>query len=323
MGLFDKIVKDVSNEMQKAVNKAVEKEAEKKVDEAVEKAKAEYEEEISSARAETESATKDIDAEIKEASDEWKKAADDLNSSLEEAKKAMAEADEAMSKISKEDWEKANSTLERMALDALKDKHICPKCDEAFKGEFCPKCGGKLSEKTALEMGLCPKCGKQEMPGTEFCTACGAKLPYKEFLEEVQVGKDREVLDRFRRELPQFPVWECGGSSFDLSELEEGRYFFGAWFDGDEAAAQKSVKDYQECLKRNGFVQAGKYPHDEHLYKMIDGVCYHADTEHVFEGDADSPSVYFLKGDEPPGGFDYVKPEPAKKSSKGFGSLFR
>ena len=50
----------------------------------------------------------------------------------------------------------------------------------------------------------------------------------------------------------------------------------------------------------------------EHLYKRTDGIVYHADTEHCFEGDPECPQIYFDRS-EPTGGFDYVKPEPKKQ----------
>lgn len=50
---------------------------------------------------------------------------------------------------------------------------------------------------------------------------------------------------------------------------------------------------------------------------MIDGVCYHADTEHCFEGDNDTATIYFNTG-EPRGGF-YYKPD---KKSFGLKGLF-
>ena len=69
---------------------------------------------------------------------------------------------------------------------------------------------------------------------------------------------------------------------------------------------------YCQILLQNGFRQAGQYPNKEHLYKMIDGICYHVDTEHCFDGDPDCPNIYFLLG-EPTGGFYYVKEEPKKQ----------
>ena len=97
-------------------------------------------------------------------------------------------------------------------------------------------------------------------------------------------------------------------------------YIFGAEFNGNATAAQRAVSEYRQVLLQNGFRQAGEYPCMEHLYKRVDGVVYHADTEHCFEGDPDCPSIGFDKS-EPRGGFDYVKPEPKKKTS--FLDLFK
>ena len=97
-------------------------------------------------------------------------------------------------------------------------------------------------------------------------------------------------------------------------------YIFGAEFNGNAPAAQRAVSEYRQVLLANGFRQAGEYPSVEHLYKRVDGVVYHVDTEHCFEGDSDCPSIGFDKS-EPRGGFDYVKPEPKKKTS--FMDLFK
>ena len=63
-----------------------------------------------------------------------------------------------------------------------------------------------------------------------------------------------------------------------------------------------------------------EYPCIEHLYKMENGVCYHVDTGMCFEAHSDSPSIAFDIS-EPRGGFNYVKPEPKKKTS--FLDLFK
>ena len=47
---------------------------------------------------------------------------------------------------------------------------------------------------------------------------------------------------------------------------------------------------------------------------QLPGVVYHVDTEHCFDGDSDCLSIGFDKS-EPRGGFNYVKPEPKKKTS--------
>lgn len=245
-------------------------------------------------------------------------------SSFREAGAAMSEAQEEAKGVTKEQWGQAFSFLEGMANDMIKDVRVCPACEEPVKGnvQFCPKCGVRLPEMTVMELAVCSKCGNQNAPATDFCTACGAKLPGKELQEEAQRTKDAAMLSAWTEKLPQFPVWDCGGSHFDLAELEQGRIYFSAWFDGNAPAAEKAVKQYVLRLIENGFQKAGQYPSEEHLYKMADGVCLHADTEHCFEGDSDTPSVYFHIGDEPSGGFYYVKPEP-EKSDRLFGGLFR
>ena len=249
----------------------------------------------------------------------------ETTSALGEAGAAMAEAQEAAKGISKEQWGQAFSVLEGMANDMMKDMRVCPACEEPIKGDvqFCPKCGAKLPEMTVMELALCPKCGKQNAVGTDFCTACGEKLPGKLLTEEREREQDRAVLDRWAEALPQFPLWNCGGTHLDLAELERGRFYFSAWFSGDSSAAQRAVLQYRALLSDAGFRKAGQYPSEEHLYKMVDGVCCHADTEHCFEGDADTPGLYFAIGDEPTGGFNYVKPEPKRKVDGLLGGLFR
>ena len=248
----------------------------------------------------------------------------EVTGAFDEANAAMTEANEAMAGVSQEQWDQAVSVLEGMAGNMMKDLRVCPACGEAVKGEgkFCPKCGAKLPELTVMEQALCPNCGKQNEPGAAFCVSCGAKLPGKELEEAAQRAKDAAVLEKFRSALPQFPLWNCGGSFYDFSELETGRFFFGASFSGNDAEARGAVESYRRALQEAGFRPAGKYPSQEHLYKMADGVCCHADTEHCFEGDADCPAVYFLLGDEPAGGMDYTPGEPKKKPGGLLGSLF-
>ena len=78
-----------------------------------------------------------------------------------------------------------------------------------------------------------------------------------------------------------------------------------------------AVEQYRQLLLEGGFREAGENPTIEHLYKMIDSVCYHADTEHCFEGYNDTATIYFNTG-EPQGGF-YYKPD---KKSFGLKGLF-
>ena len=54
---------------------------------------------------------------------------------------------------------------------ALPDNMIaCPECGNVVaKGKFCPECGHKF-------ITVCPKCGKEVIPGAKFCLECGEKL---------------------------------------------------------------------------------------------------------------------------------------------------
>jgi len=323
MGLFDKALKDVvgktvQNTVGKNVQNAVGKGIQNAVGKAVEGAVRPAADKLAGKAVETVSGA----AEGKLG--ELKTALGEANTAMAEANAAMGEAQEAAKGVSEEQWNQAFSLFEGMANNMMKDLKVCPACEEPIKGDvkFCPKCGAKLPELTVTQMALCPKCGKQNAVGTDFCTDCGAKLPYREVREEAQRTKDAAILAKWGETLPQFPTWDCGGGHFDLCELEEGRFCFSAWFDGDGDAAQQSVRQYRARLKEAGFQKAGQYPSEEHLYKMSDGICCHADTEHCFEGDSDAPSVYFLLNDEPTGGFHYVKPEPKKKSGGLLGSLF-
>ena len=118
--------------------------------------------------------------------------------------------------------------------------------------------------------------------------------------------------------MPQYPVWNCGGTDFELEEGEDW-FRFAASFD-TEAEGEQSIPAYRALLKANGFREAGQNPDKSHLYKKIDGKCYHVDTEHCFEGSMERPEIWF-NIQEPSGGFDYVKPEPKKGFS--FGDLFK
>ena len=51
------------------------------------------------------------------------------------------------------------------------DKVTCPQCGaQVPKGKFCLECGA------ALAAPVCPKCGKEVVPGAKFCLECGEKL---------------------------------------------------------------------------------------------------------------------------------------------------
>ncbi len=221
-------------------------------------------------------------------------------------------------------FENAFSNLERAAqnytTEMSKNLKICPVCGKGATAEksFCPACGEKLPEKTVAEGAVCNSCGKQNPVGTKFCTDCGAKLPSAIEEETAQKIKDDNVIAQWSNLLDVYPVWNCGGKNYNIEDYGD-HIMFSADFENNDYAARNAVEQYRQLLLQNGFRQAGQYPAPEHLYKKIDGVCYHVDTEHCFEGDSDCPCIYFLTG-EPTGGFDYVKPEP--KKPLGFKDLF-
>ncbi len=212
-------------------------------------------------------------------------------------------------------------SVENYATEAAKNLKICPSCGEGARADqkFCPKCGTKLPEMTVAQGTVCPACGKQNTVGTKFCSDCGAKLPATLQEEQEKEARDRAMMREWEEKLPHYPKWDCGGGNFNIEVLDDINLMFSADFGGEVNAAYVAVKKYRECLLQNGFRQAGQYPSAEHLYKKVDGVCYHVDTEHCFDGDGDCPTVYF-NTQEPTGGYDYVKPEPKKSS---FFDLFK
>ena len=105
-----------------------------------------------------------------------------------------------------------------------------------------------------------------------------------------------------------------------INDYDENGHSFEVEFKNDPSAAHRAVEQYRQILLQNGFRQAGQYPIIEQLFKRIDGVVYNVDTEHCFEGDPDFATIGFCIR-EPYGGFDYVKPEPKKKTS--FMDLFK
>ena len=221
--------------------------------------------------------------------------------------------------------EGAMANLERSvqgyATEAAKNMKVCPNCNKPTTADkkFCPDCGTQLPEQTVAQGAVCPRCGKQNAIGTKFCQDCGTKLPAAIAEEQAQADRDAAVMAQWDAKLPQYPKWTCGGTKMYIDDYDT-HYIFGAEFGGNATAAVRAVSEYRQVLLQNGFRQAGEYPSVEHLYKRVDGVVYHVDTEHCFEGDPDCPSIGFDKS-EPRGGFDYVKPEPKKKTS--FLDLFK
>ncbi len=205
-------------------------------------------------------------------------------------------------------------SVQNYATQMSQNMKICPQCGQPSSAEtkFCPGCGAKLPEETLAQGAVCPSCGKQNSIGMKFCVDCGTKLPAAVQEEQAQQAKDAAVLEQWDALLPQYPKWSCGGSKFDIEEYDPGTYTFSVGFNGNEQAAHRAVEQYRQILLQNGFRQAGQYQDICHLYKKADDVCYHADTEHCFEGDADRACIGFNIS-EPYGGFDYVKPEPKKQ----------
>lgn len=218
--------------------------------------------------------------------------------------------------------EGAMANLERSvqgyATEAAKNMKVCPNCNKPTTADkkFCPECGTQLPEQTVAQGAVCPSCGKQNVIGTKFCQDCGTKLPVAVQEEQMHADDHASVMSKWDAKLPQYPKWNCGGSHFEI-EVYDGFTTFSVNFDGNTFRAKQAVEQYRQLLLEGGFREAGENPTIEHLYKMIDGVCYHADTEHCFEGDNDTATIYFNTG-EPQGGF-YYKPD---KKSFGLKGLF-
>lgn len=218
--------------------------------------------------------------------------------------------------------EGAMANLERSvqgySTEAAKNMKVCPNCNKPTTADkkFCPGCGTQLPEQTVAQGAVCPSCGKQNVIGTKFCQDCGTKLPVAVQEEQMHADDHASVMSKWDKQLPQYPKWNCGGSHFEI-EVYDGFTTFSVNFDGNTFRAKQAVEQHHQLLLEGGFREAGENPTIEHLYKMIDGVCYHADTEHCFEGDNDTATIYFNTG-EPQGGF-YYKPD---KKSFGLKGLF-
>lgn len=209
-------------------------------------------------------------------------------------------------------------SVESYATEAAKNMKVCPSCQKTTSADkkFCPDCGARLPEGSVAQGAVCPSCGKQNVIGTKFCQDCGTKLPVAVQEEQMHADDHASVMSKWDKQLPQYPKWNCGGSHFEI-EVYDGFTTFSVNFDGNTFRAKQAVEQYRQLLLEGGFREAGENPTIEHLYKMIDGVCYHADTEHCFEGDNDTATIYFNTG-EPQGGF-YYKPD---KKSFGLKGLF-
>ena len=227
---------------------------------------------------------------------------------------------ESQQAVSPSSLEGAMANLERSVNDyatqAAKNLKLCPTCGKTTSADkkFCPDCGAQLPQQTVAQGTLCPGCGQQNPIGTKFCQECGTKLPAAIAEEQAAQSANEAVLAQWAEKMPQYPLWNCGGTDFYLEEYEPGVFSFTACFSGDHGAARRAVGEYRQLLLDNGFRQAGQYPSPEQLYKMIGGTCYHVDTSMCFEGSSDCPNLAFDIR-EPQGGYNYVKPEPKKKVS--------
>ena len=244
------------------------------------------------------------------------KVADEFDQATKNAAQQTSEAQQAVKSAGGMEGAFANlqRSMENYATEMSKNVKICPKCEAAATSDktFCPNCGTKLPEETLAQGALCPNCGKQNTIGTKFCQDCGAKLPSAVAEEKAQADNDAAALKQWAEKMPQYPVWNCGGTDFCL-EIFESYSIFTVRLE-NSFSAQNAINKYRETLLQNGFRQAGEYPCKEHLYKKIGDVCYHVDTEHCLDGDDNAPSFAFDTS-EPMGGYDYVKPQP----QKGFG----
>jgi len=215
--------------------------------------------------------------------------------------------------------ESAFSSLEKAAqgyaTEMGRDIKICPSCGQPAKAEakFCPSCSAALPEQTLAEAAVCTECGTQNNLGTTYCQACGAMLPAAIQEQQAAEARNAAVMEQWDEQLPAYPKWDCGGRDYCIESYDYDAFIFTATFES-EYEARNAVRRYRELVKGYGFKPAGQYPSDEHLYKMVQGTCYHIGTEHCFEGDQESPSIEFTIG-EPQGGFDYVKPEDRKPKS--------
>ena len=303
MGLLDKLIKDAVGS---AVSDAVKKAVQPKADEMAANA-------------------------VSQAANALTQTANQTAAAAGAANQAAADAQAASgteAAPSKEEMQAALGTLETLfgglAQRAAENMKICPKCGEGASADkdFCPSCGTKLPDMTVADGAKCTKCGRQNEPGTRFCSGCGEKLPAAAAAEQAAAEADAAVLKEWAEKLPDFPVWSCGGSDMELeqetgTETESWRFSVTLV---TPVAAQNAVKQYRQVLMQNGFKTEGQYPDEEHLYKRVNGVSCHVDTEHCFQGDADSPTIYFDHS-QPTGGYDYKKPE--KKQSGGLlGALF-
>lgn len=209
---------------------------------------------------------------------------------------------------------------EHYATEVGKNMKVCPGCGEpvAADKKFCPGCGARLPEMTVAQGAVCSACGKQNTVGMKYCDECGAKLPAAIAEEEAAQMKMEEALAQWDPLLSMYPRWNCGGTGMYIEAYDPEQcsgYFASVSieFPGN-SSGRPALEQYWQILKESGFRMAGKYPDSSHLYKMVDGKCYMASSEHAFDGGMDNLRLEFAVR-EPDGGFNYVKPEPKQQTS--------
>lgn len=218
---------------------------------------------------------------------------------------------------------------ENYATEIGKNVKVCPGCGETVSAEkkFCPGCGAKMPEMTVAQGALCPVCGKQNTVGVKFCDECGSKLPAAIAEEEAAQKKMEAELAQWDQILPMYPRWNCGGTGIYIETYDPEQcsgYFASVNISFPRNSSGRPALDqYWQMLQAEGFRTAGRYPDPTHLYKMMDGKCYLASSEHSFDGGMDNLCLEFAIR-EPDGGFDYVKPEPKQQVTlKDLGKQFR
>ncbi len=279
MGLFDKISRGISRGISNAVGNATQRAVEKK-------------------------ATEVIAPKINEAADNLVKTSSATNEAINSAG-GTGVLEAALNNYA--------TAASGYATRAAANMKICPKCETPNTADkkFCSKCGSALPENTLAQSAVCTECGKQNNVGETFCSGCGAKLPFAIEQENKQRSLDQQALNDMAQTIPAYPVWSVGGNKYNFENMGDYYVFSAKFANYDEA--NEAVKAYRRVLIQHGFATAEGRTDEEHLYKNVDGVYYHVDTEHCFEGDSNWPSVYFNKQNPP---------EPPKKKKKGLFGLF-
>lgn len=297
MGLLDSMIKQ-------GISKGISKGISDAVGGAVQKAVVPAAEKLANRAAENINQTSDS---IAKSTEELRRSAAQEQQSVAGERVASASLEGALGNLA--------GAMQSFANEAARNMKICPVCGQPAGADkkFCPACGAALPEETLSQGAVCPKCGKENDIGTRFCADCGEKLPAAAAEEKAQQSRNDAALSRWNELLPQYLKWGFGGSEIELEDcgLDNGRPCYALHVSDTDSRA---LSEYCRLLAAEGFVQAGQYPSPSRLYKKIDGVVYNFSAEDAFGSGAGYMTFGFGVG-EPAGGFDYVKPEPAKQVS--------